>query len=274
MLSKIKNPIVTIIGSGSPHVAVVACLHGDEKFGLKVLNGLKRLKINEGTLSLIIANPYAIKKNKRFIETDLNRSFPGKTSGSLEQQIAHILSPLIRKQDAVIDLHATRSDFESVGIIVRPITPKLKCLLKATTVSKIMRVNQKKFGRGALIGECKNGISLEYGRAFLKKKKNAELPLKDTMSILRALTMIDRKNESVRKKPKEVFDMIGVFEAPPKFKESPNLREFAHIKRGTIVGHVGTQPIRAKRSFSPAFLGKGKYKGIAALMLKKSSVRL
>ena len=56
-------------------IAVVCCLHGTEPYGLEVV---KRLP---ASLSFFIGNEKALKENRRFIDSDLNRSFPGKENG-------------------------------------------------------------------------------------------------------------------------------------------------------------------------------------------------
>ena len=52
-------------------LAIVCCLHGTEPYGLEVV---KRLPVFP---PFFIGNEKALKENKRFIDTDLNRSFPG-----------------------------------------------------------------------------------------------------------------------------------------------------------------------------------------------------
>lgn len=266
MLAKNK-PVIKIFGSGKPHVAVVACLHGDEKFGKRILKNLSKQQRFFGTLTLITAHPEAIRKNKRFIKKDLNRSFPGSRSGVLEEQIARHLLPVIKKQDLVVDLHATKSDFSRVGIVTKN-SSMIRHLLHAAHLPKVIFVDTKKFGKGALIDYCKVGISLEYGKKFLLK--NPDMPVRDVNALLRYSGLLPQTVKGKKREVKtELFELCGIFKVPGDFRPNKERKEFELVKRGEIVGHSGGSSIEAKQAFFPAFMGKGKYEGVFALMLKK-----
>lgn len=55
---------------------IVACLHGDEFIGNKVLDQLKDIVVLRGGIDYVIANKKAMMHNKRYMELDLNRCFP------------------------------------------------------------------------------------------------------------------------------------------------------------------------------------------------------
>lgn len=265
-LSEERRPRIRSIGNGKPNVAVVVCVHGDERFGLKIFKELENLKRIRGTLTLIIAHPFAVTKNKRFIETDLNRSFPGSRNGSLEEQIARDIVPLIQKQDLVLDFHATRSDLKRVAILTKT-NKRTKTIVAAMGVPTIIRVNTKKFGKGALIDACANGISLEYGRSFLVKHLRA--PMDDARTALASLGMLAMRSRRTRKKP-ETFVVTGVQGVPNGFRRRAGIRELVLIKKGTTIGYAKNAPLIAKDDFYPAFVGRGRYRGTFSLKLKKS----
>jgi succinylglutamate desuccinylase len=62
--------------------------HGDETIGIAVAKELQKLKIKQNVLSIQRANTKAYGQNKRYIDQDLNRSFPGKKPGNHEQMLA------------------------------------------------------------------------------------------------------------------------------------------------------------------------------------------
>ena len=76
------RPVVNKIGSGKPYVAVVFCQHGDEPLGKEVAEKLWSLNLKRGTLFTVFANPLAFEKEARFVDSDLNRSFPGNPNGN------------------------------------------------------------------------------------------------------------------------------------------------------------------------------------------------
>ena len=51
--------------------------HGDEPIGLNVIKRLQDIN-KKSKINYIISNPKAFSKNIRFIDSDLNRVFPGK----------------------------------------------------------------------------------------------------------------------------------------------------------------------------------------------------
>jgi succinylglutamate desuccinylase len=99
-------------------IFVVACTHGDEVFGLKVLAHLQTLGSRNKILCQI-AHPEAIAKKKRYIETDLNRSFKLPASASAEAGIAQRLIEDINRcdPDLILDLHTSTVGVGQVAIL-------------------------------------------------------------------------------------------------------------------------------------------------------------
>ncbi|MFB6213070.1 MAG: succinylglutamate desuccinylase/aspartoacylase family protein [Candidatus Nanohaloarchaea archaeon] len=101
------------IGEGEPEYTVVGSLHGDEPCGKKAiekfLSGDWELK---KPVQFIIANEEAHEQEVRYLDTDLNRSFPGDpVSDSHEERLAARLLELV-KGTKLIDFHSTRSQDE------------------------------------------------------------------------------------------------------------------------------------------------------------------
>ena len=94
------------LGYGSPVVGVVGLFHGDEQCGRVVLDELQSAVPLKGTLRLIYANLPAAEKDARQIEANLNRVFPGKKDGLLEERMAFELQAPLSECDLVIDIHA------------------------------------------------------------------------------------------------------------------------------------------------------------------------
>jgi len=98
-------------GSGSPRVAVVGGIHGDEPAGEAIVERLiADLEVDAGTVQLVIANEPALAAGERFTETDLNRSFPGDPdSDDYEAVLATRLLQVLQGADAVLAIHTSRS---------------------------------------------------------------------------------------------------------------------------------------------------------------------
>lgn len=88
-------------------ILIVGGTHGDERTGVDVVSRLKRNPvIGIGTL---IANPRATQMHRRFVETDLNRSFGVRNPRSYEEKRALRLARILKQHDLIIEFHNTVS---------------------------------------------------------------------------------------------------------------------------------------------------------------------
>jgi len=78
MTGEYVPPDVTVAGPGEPEVAVVGGVHGDEPSGVHAVRTLRQadLDLQRGVM-FVIANPAAVEAGQRFLDSDLNRMFPG-----------------------------------------------------------------------------------------------------------------------------------------------------------------------------------------------------
>jgi len=106
-----------------PTVLVIAGIHGDEMNGVGIVRTLmqKSPKLLKGSLILIpIVNIFGFESNDRYLpdRRDLNRCFPGNSTGTLGSRLAHFISnEIITKADAIIDLHTAafpRTNFPQI----------------------------------------------------------------------------------------------------------------------------------------------------------------
>ena len=118
-VSKLSNnapitlPVHVVHGRESgPTMFVSAAVHGDELNGVETIRRVLRFvqpSALRGTLLCVpIVNAYGFIGRSRYLpdRRDLNRSFPGSSSGSLAARLAHImLTEVIRRSNFGIDLH-------------------------------------------------------------------------------------------------------------------------------------------------------------------------
>lgn len=107
-----------------PTLLVLAGMHGDELNGVETLRRMiveDRYHPLHGTLILVpVLNVFGFIHHDRMVPDgrDLNRSFPGKRTGSLASRIAYaFMTEVVSKADYIIDLHtggASRSNFPQV----------------------------------------------------------------------------------------------------------------------------------------------------------------
>lgn len=249
-----------------PTIVVVGCLHGNEIVGKMVIDALDKITILKGTLKTITANEEAMFLNKRFIQQDLNRSFPGnKKSKIVEEKLAFRILKEIQPTDYVIDIHSTTSDTEDVIIIKKDnsVTGKMIDIIRPKRVLFI----SKDYGNGALVNFC-NGISIEYGKHRSKNTFNKSL--NDIKKLMFTLGMI---NEAVVNTQIETqfYEVFGIEPKPKGFKLDGMVKNFEYISKGTVIGCANKKQVIAKEGFYPVLFGEKSYKDIIGFKARKVS---
>lgn len=142
----------------------VVGIHGDEKTPVEVIASFKP------RINYLVANKPALRKDRRFLEKDLNRVFPGAKCGFLEEILARKILTQIKnkKPDAVIDLHSSTCYTPPFAIITQK-SPKHIVLAKNTGISKIVFMSQKIASGRSLIDHVNLGISIEAGKEGNKR---------------------------------------------------------------------------------------------------------
>src|SRR3990167_10700075 len=87
-------------------ILIIGGMHGNEPLGIEIAKRFQDRPIKG--VDTILANEKAILNNSRFIEQDLNRSFPGnEDSNEYEIKRACFLLNLCKEYDLVLDFHNT-----------------------------------------------------------------------------------------------------------------------------------------------------------------------
>lgn len=99
-------------GQPGPTLFVSAAIHGDEINGVEIIRKLlqrRSLSRLKGTLLAIpVVNPFGFIQRSRYLpdRRDLNRSFPGSTTGSLASRLAYLfMAQIVSRCTHGIDLH-------------------------------------------------------------------------------------------------------------------------------------------------------------------------
>lgn len=259
----------TKIGKGSPAIAIVGCLHGDEIIGKKVIDKLKKINLLKGSLKLIIANEKAVQKKKRMLEKDLNRSFPGKKNGTHEEQLAYALNKEIRNVDVVIDIHATTSNFDRIAIVMN-LQKTIKNILQIMPCKNVALIKKSVFGGGEMIRFAKAGVAIEYGPN--KSGGNYKKALTEILTMLKNLDMINGSKKKYDRK--ELYTVSGSYKVAPDFKANKNIQNFKLIKKNEIIGEVNGKKVKSNSNFYPIFVGEKSYNGTLAIMAAKKTLQV
>jgi len=223
-------------------LAVVCCLHGTEPYGLEVI---KRLPVS---IPSFIGNERALQEKKRFLESDLNRCFPGNKDGNQEEKLAHSLAKTLSNFDYVIDLHSSSNSCPLFGIITNPNEEKIE-LAKQLGLKRLVIMPESIASGKALIDFVKCGISLEIGPHH--KVENVK-EVSDSI-----FNLIKDKNHS---KELEIYEVFGI------------IKNFEEIKKGQVIALDSTEEQKAEENFTAILVNEQAYSGILCLAARSPAI--
>ena len=247
-------------------ILIVGATHGHEYIGVQVNKILKSLPIQKDSLYFEIGNPQALKKKTAFIESDLNRVFPGKENGNYEEILAYKLSKKIKKVDVVIDIHATDtidSPAKDLMVIVTKWDKETRELIKVISPPNTVIMNY--CSGGALISDAKIGLALEYG--MNSDKTVLQKLLYDICTILSHFQVISNnpyRNPFSLPEKMKVFEVNDVYRKPnPFYILDKNIANFKKVNKGDILAYSQEgEKIIVDNDFIPILFGKNRYKEI------------
>lgn len=140
-------------------LAVVTAIHGDEPCGVQAIHRLlDSVESFMQPVTFVIANERALEMESRFIDTDLNRAFPGHPKADLhERRLAARLLETLEGHD-VVSVHSTTSIGEPFALIQRE-TRTTRSLARAAGVDHVVDIS---FVDGGLEDHVE-GIAVECG---------------------------------------------------------------------------------------------------------------
>lgn len=181
-------------------VAIVGCVHGDEKYSLRVFKSLKSLSLLQGEVDFFIGNFEAFKVNKRYVDEDLNRSF-NKELNSYESQLSKKIIEELSSYDYIIDLHSTTAKTNPFMIITNI---ENKNFAKKIRINKVVFIEDEK--KTALISNFKNAFSLEISdKSYKSSIKNSR---KYIVNFLKNEGFIENKTVSKEFKYNNIYKVI------------------------------------------------------------------
>ena len=232
----IDIPVVSI-GSGSPRIGIICGLHGDETTSFLIASKLRELKLKKGSIDIFLgANRQALMLGKRGVHADLNRVFPGKKNGNLEERIAEKLVKVLKKMDLVIDLHCFELETPVLAI---QFTKKNKFVElfnpEHVWVLNPENKNEKEFSKSLGPWLTKNRINnFAVETNTIEHFSDTSRVLEGIKNILKHLKMIPGKavaHKTKRFMRQEITaDIAGIF--------VPNKKPLEPVKNGETVGEI------------------------------------
>ena len=240
--------------------------HGDEKIGLKVVSEIKKLNIEKGVLTVHVANEKAFKLSKRFVDRDLNQSFPGKKDGNHEERLAYVLSPMIREADVVIDIHSTKSELKDAVIVTKLDVATKRCI-EAIQPRHVLVMHMSK--DTALISQANIGLAFEYGKdddpAALRNMT------RDITRLLQYLGVVEGEFPQ-KKMVTQYYDVVSEVAKSKGYTLLKNIENYHIIRKGEAFATNGEHQLIAEEDFYPILFGNKNYTDIFGFKGKKVNV--
>jgi hypothetical protein len=222
--------------------------HGNEIIGLDVVKKIKKIERLGDKFDYIISNSLAFSNNSRYVDSDLNRIFPGNDQGNYEEQRAVEIINIGKKYDYVIDLHGSVSN-TGVFIIITKLNIENLLLALRFNIKRIVIWLDTEETKGSLSTFMPIGIEIESG---FKNDFEVYQELKDKL-----ITFLERDapinlEDELRKR--DIFWVDGSLSK--KNKKFRGLKNWKKIK-----------------DFYPLFVD-GQYENIWCYKLKKVNLKI
>lgn len=234
-------------GPGEPELAVLAAVHGDELCGKEAIEKFRKsdIKLNK-SVKFVIANKKALEKEERFVDTDLNRCFPGNLeSEKHEERLAsEVLEELEDLKTLVIH---SMEDFEEMFALLNGVNEDL---IKATGVNKA--VNVRPLDEGS-VEKYLDAVSVETGEKSSEKAvENSYQVILDFLSYFEA---VDLEKPDVRP---ELFEMYEKVSGNYEFLAE----NFSLVEEGEKFGQNQDEELIAQEAFYPILMSSEGYEDI------------
>lgn len=166
-------------------ILLLGSQHGNELLGIRLYEYL-HYKYPElfSSVDYLCANPAAFSTNKRFTESDLNRSY-GRDAHTYEEKRAEEILSIIEASsyEYVLDLHTSTSK-EVPFFLVPDLNESRTKLIAATNLLKTIIVMPENIVAHSLIGNVPNAISVEVNEEDAATTEVLELLSKYVSNLL------------------------------------------------------------------------------------------
>lgn len=135
-------------------ILVLGGTHGNERLGIELVALLKKRPVQG--VDAASANPKAIKAGRRFVESDLNRSFGASFPDTYESRLAAHLTTLAQSYDVVLDFHNTQTPKNNCAFVGVGCDQQLFSMVKQLGLTRCIEATYDCINK-----YCLNTISVE-----------------------------------------------------------------------------------------------------------------
>ena len=243
------------LGDGDPGIAIVGAIHGDEPCGSRAIERLvQEPPAVDRPVKLIVANERALRRNLRYIDTDLNRAFPGDPHAQAhEAGLAHSLLAEL-EGTTVLSLHSTQSYAGAFALCGRR-EPSLDSTIPYLSVDAL--VETRGFSDGRLI-DHEQVIEVECG--LQGSDQAAENAMGLCREFLTATGALPRETPVSREVP--VYGLEREISKPAGTHHRVLAENFERVARGERFAAVDGTAITAEQAFYPILMSANGYEDV------------
>ncbi len=237
---------VYTLGDGTPEIAIVAALHGDEPCGVRAIERLLEDDPPvERPVKLIVANEAALERGVRYIDTDLNRAFgEDGPEGAHEFGVARAHADELEGMVALA-IHSTQSTDEPFGI-VNGLDSRMAEIAPYLSITALVDVDQPE---GRIFALEADFIEIEAGRQGSEQAaENAYRIAREFLTATGALpgqpvgrdVPVFRLDERIDKPAAEAYEVF--------------VENFVKVESGETFAAADGEPLVADEPFYPILL--------------------
>jgi predicted deacylase len=243
-------------GDGEPEYTVVGSVHGDEPAGKTAVEKfLEEEHEFRKPVQFIVANEEALEENVRFLDTDLNRSFPGDAeSESHEERLAAEINELIQGTK-VLDIHTTRS-YPLPFVTFTHLNDETRELIASTGVKNAVHFPEE----SGTLHEQATGMVVETGfQGTDQAAANAVGVIKNFLASQGVIDGSSRKSSPIVFRYQETVEGDWDFLA----------ENFKLVEKGEVYARRDGDELRAEEDFYPVLMSTNGYEGQLGFKAKK-----
>ncbi|MWV38750.1 succinylglutamate desuccinylase [Natrialba sp. INN-245] len=244
---------VTTRGPGEPEIVVVGGIHGDETGGVRAVRRLREadLDLKRG-VAFVVANPAAVNVGERYLDSDLNRAFPGNPAGDREERLAAHLRKLVQDR-TTLSLHGTHSQPTPFALIHRS-QPRQFDLAARMPVPHV--VDHWGVNEGA-ITSCGLSVEIEVGPQGTEEAAVAAEHQADAF-----LKLVDALPGEPPTADPDFFHMADPIRKPSGISYEVHVTNFESVPAGTTYASVDGQGLITDDPFHPILMSADGYSDI------------
>lgn len=240
---------VEVKGQGEVEFTIIGSIHGDEPAGKKAIERILKKDFEYSkAVKFIIANEKALEQDERFLDVDLNRSFPGSVDSSeREERLAAKLLDEIG-DTKVLDLHTTHS-FDKPFANTKSFEGSEMEMVRASGVGYATKFS----GNDGRLTDFALGIVVETGIQHSDQAvENAVEVIKNFLAYYNVI------NQSHKELELELFEQKEKVEGDWEFLK----KNFQKVEQGEVYARKDGKKLVAEEEFYPVLMSTNGYDGV------------